>query len=140
MARARVIEELPAPVDRVWAKIENFGDLSAWAPGATVTSVEGKGTGAVRRVESKMGHFVERCANHDPAAKTFTYELLESPLPFRNYVAVVTLRPLEGGRTEIEWSSEFDPGPIAEADAIEQVEGTYRHLFIASLRSVVSAT
>jgi hypothetical protein len=138
MAKARVLEELPASPDIVWDKIQNFGDLSAWAPTGKVVHIEGKGEGAVRRVESPMGLFIERCAAHDATRKTFSYQLLESPLPFRNYIAVVTLRPLPGDKTEIEWSSEFDPGPFPEEKAIEQVEATYRNVFIANLRAVVS--
>jgi hypothetical protein len=36
------------------------------------------------------------------------------------------LSPIDSGRTRIEWSSDFEPGAISEADAIEAVRGIYR--------------
>jgi hypothetical protein len=49
------------------------------------------------------------------------------------------VRPLEGGKTEIEWSSDFDPGPVPEEEAVAQVEATHRDVFIANLRSTLLA-
>ena len=67
MKHVSVREELEAPVAAVWSLIRDFGEVSAWAPDAQVASIEGEGAGAVRRIETEMGLFVERCPEHDDA-------------------------------------------------------------------------
>ena len=94
---------------------------------------EGEGEGAIRRVETPGGVFVERCEAHDSEAHRFSYRILESPAPFRDYVAVVKLSPLDGGRCAIEWSCEFGAAPDAAEGLRGVVEDTYRKGFIAAL-------
>ena len=134
MERVRVREELPASADEVWRRIRDFGDVSAWAPEAKVLSVEGAGEGALRRIDTQMGLFVERCEFHDDAARRFQYALLECPVPFRDYVATVELTPQGDGGSLIEWSCEFACEPEAAEPLRQNVEATYRDGFIASLR------
>ncbi len=137
MASACVSEELPASASTVWSLIEDFGDLGAWAPKALVTHIEGTGKGATREVNTEAGIYKERCEAHDPAARSFSYRLLESPHGFTDYVAVVTLGVLEGDRCSIEWKGTFERPGIADADIAALVEGTYRDGFIASLRATI---
>ena len=129
----RVREELEAPIERVWQAVRNFGDVRAWAPEAKVLGVEGEGEGAVRRIDTPGGVFVERCEAHDDGGHCFSYRILESPAPFRDYVAVVKLSALGKDRCAIEWSCEFRAdGPSAES-LRGVVENTYRQGFIAAL-------
>ena len=133
METVHVREELDAPIERVWEAVRDFGDVRAWAPDAKVLGVEGEGEGAIRRVETPGGVFVERCEAHDSEAHRFSYRILESPAPFRDYVAVVKLSPLEGGRCAIEWSCEFGAAPEAAEGLRGVVEDTYSKGFIAAL-------
>lgn len=139
MAKVSVVEALPASAASVWKRIEDFGDLSAWAPQATLESIEGSGQGAVRRVQTEFGLFHERCEAHDPQALSFSYRLLDSPLPYDDYVAVVTLTPQGDDACEIEWRSTFAVREGTEADAEQNVALAYRHGFIASLRKSIEA-
>ena len=134
MVQVCVSEELPASAAAVWTLIQDFGDLSAWAPTAIVTSLEGSGEGAVRQVKTDSGGFKERCEAHDPEALSFSYRLLESPMAFEDYVAVVTLSPLGEDRCSIEWKSTFTLRGVSDEDAQKLVESVYRDAFIASLR------
>jgi hypothetical protein len=52
MATTFVCYEFDASIEMVWELIEGFSDLGAWAPGATLTEVQGEGVGAVRRVRA----------------------------------------------------------------------------------------
>jgi hypothetical protein len=141
MSTALVRDEFEAPIETVWGLIEDFGDLSAWAPNATVTELKGEGVGAERRVEvggpSGMV-FRERCEAHDPEAYSFSYAVLESPVPFTDYLAVVKLSDLGGGRCGIEWSSRFEPDGAPEAALVQGVEDTYA-AFIASIKQTLSS-
>lgn len=132
-------EELPASAATVWSLIRDFGDLSAWAPEASVTSVEGDGVGAVRRVSASTGVFLERCEAHDENARRFSYRLLESPVPFQNYVAVVSLHEIDARRCVIEWSSQFETTQMTEERAVAMVGSAYRDVFVANIRRRLAA-
>ena len=137
MVSARVSEELPGSADAVWALIQNFGDMSAWAPDAKLISIEGTGRGAVRVVDTQVGLFRERCEAHDEASRSFSYRLLESPMLYDDYVAIVTVSPIDDARCEIEWKSTFALREGSEDEAARVVEGVYRDGFIAALRQTI---
>lgn len=140
MATARVNDELDASIDEVWELVKDFGDLSAWAPDGKVLDVEGEGIGAIRRVQSGDGSgaiFKERCEAIDPDAYSFSYAVLESPLPMRDYVAVVKLSELGPKRSGIDWSSEFEPVGAPEAELVQAIQAGYGY-FIGSLKQTLS--
>lgn len=137
MAHVCVREELPASRDVVWSLVRDFRDLSAWAPQGRVVSVEGDGVGAIRRVDTDMGPFVERCEAHDEEGFSFSYAVLESAIPFRNYVAVVRLEDRGPERCGIEWSCDFDADPDQVEPLVGMIESVYRDGFIASLRKTL---
>lgn len=140
MATARVNDELDASIDQVWELVKDFGDLGAWAPDGKVLDVEGEGIGAIRRVQSGDGSgaiFKERCEAIDPEAYSFSYAVLESPLPMRDYVAVVKLSELGSKRCGIEWSSEFEPVGAPEAELVQAIQAGYGY-FIGSLKQALS--
>jgi mxaD protein len=136
MATARVNDELDASIDEVWELVKDFGDLGAWAPDAEVLDVEGEGIGAIRRVQAGDGSgaiFRERCEAFDPEGYSFSYAVLESPIPMRDYVAVVKLAELGPKRCGIEWSSEFEPVGAPEAELVQAIQAGYGY-FIGSIK------
>lgn len=139
MSQACVIEELPASADKAWALMEDFGDMSAWAPGARVRSVEGTGKGAVRVVDTDHGVYRERCEAHDPDSRSFQYSLLESPMKFEKYLAEVTFSDIDDDRCRIEWKSDFETQSLPEAEVIKLTENLYRKGFIAALRKTLES-
>ena len=138
MEHVSVVEELEAPIERVWGLIRDFADVSAWAPTAKLEGIDGQGAGAVRRIATEMGLFVERCPEHDDAAHRFSYEILESPLPFTTYLAVVELTALAAHRCQIEWSCDFEADAASTAGLSQAVGDTYRKGFIAALRETLA--
>jgi hypothetical protein len=135
MANACVVEELPGSVEEAWALLEDFGDMSAWAPLARVRSVEGgHAVGSVRVVDTPDGVYRERCEAHDPEAHNFRYSLLESPANFDHYLGEVTLFPIDAGHCRIEWKCSFEIRGISDARMVEMTEDVYRDVFIHSLR------
>ena len=139
MAKASVTEELPASADEAWARLEDFGDMSAWAPDAKVVESTGSGAGAVRHVDAGDGHYVERCESFDAEARRFEYRLLESPHPYDSYLGEVTLTPIDDDRCRIEWKSEFEIQGVPIKAVIKAVEDTYRDIFIGELRKTLEA-
>ncbi|MEE8398909.1 MAG: SRPBCC family protein [Desulfobacterales bacterium] len=139
MAEAKVTDTLDASIEKAWNLIRDFGDLSAWAPGANVTQTEGKDAGMIRHIEGgDAGNFIEQCEAHDDKNHTFSYTLLEAPGPFKDYHAIVTLAEAGTDACEIEWSSIFQPVGVPDDEIIKGVEDTYR-FFIENLKNTIKA-
>jgi len=130
--------EIKAPADKVWAAIKDFDSLDKWHPGFSkdelVSGANGQ-AGAVRKLTIKDGpSFTEKLKSYSDAAHTYTYAIVESPLPITHYVSKVTVRSAGGGMTKVIWSGTFlrknpaDNPPEAESDAgaLKLVKGVYR--------------
>jgi hypothetical protein len=138
MERVYVREELDTPIDPVWNLIRDFADISAWAQGRVIR-VDGAGVGMVRHIDGPAGRFVERCEVHDEAAYTFSYRLLESPLPVTNYLASVRLSAAGSSGCAIEWMAEFTANDPSAGPAIRtRLENAFRGVFIRKLRETVA--
>jgi Polyketide cyclase / dehydrase and lipid transport len=131
----RVVEEIAAPADRVWAVIRGFGDLLQWADGLESCQVEGSGVGAVRTVGVAGGlRLQERLESFDEASRSFSYAIIgANPLPFRDYLSRVQLRETGPARCEITWEGRFEAKPGRETASQTVVRGIYTGS-IASLR------
>ncbi|MDN3355863.1 SRPBCC family protein [Actinomadura sp. DC4] len=111
---------LPVSADRVWEAIRDFGSIADWHPG--IASAELKGgagdqVGAVRRLTGPGGElFVERLLILDDTARSYTYEILESPFPVRAYEATMRVTPVtDTGYAFAEWTATYDADAEDEA-------------------------
>jgi len=128
--RSVVIE---APIDKVWAAVRDFDGVVHWNPGVAAATLE-QGTstqvGAVRKLEIVDGSvFRETLLAHSDLERSYTYDILESPLPCTNYIACHRFVEItDGDKTLGIWSGEFD---CAEADVESLTEivgdGIYRN-------------
>jgi NADPH2:quinone reductase len=105
---------IDAPVDRVWALLRDFNGHDRWHPAVAVSAIEdGKRpdqVGCVRRFRLRSGGEVREqlLALSDPE-RSYTYGILDAPLPLDGYVATVALKPVtDGDRTLWIWTSEFE--------------------------------
>jgi mxaD protein len=130
--------EIKAPVDRVWAVAKDFDSLNKWHPGFSKDELV-KGTnnevGAVRKLTIKDGpSFTEELLAFDNATHTYRYKIIESPLPLRDYVATLTVKPGKDGTTKVTWVGKFkrknpaENPPEAESDAaaVKLITGVFR--------------
>jgi hypothetical protein len=140
MGSVRVDDEIAAPIDRVWAKLENFGDVSAWAPGEPTVTLEGgdgRTVGVVRNVVAgDQPPIRERLAAYDAAAHTFDYAIDVSPFPFQDYQARVELQA-KGDRTAITWSGSFTPLGMPDEQVGALLENVYG-MFIGKLKETLA--
>ncbi|ODN69439.1 SRPBCC family protein [Methylobrevis pamukkalensis] len=70
------------------------------------------------------GTILEKLVSRDDAAMTYTYTIVESPLPVANYESTLTVKAEDGG-SEIEWEGEFDAKGASDDDAKKVIEGIY---------------
>ena len=104
-----------APVDKVWATMRNFHDMS-WAPGVITSCVAvgdtaGDAVGA-QRVLNEAFH--ETLRSIDDTALRLTYTIDDGPGPVskqavKNYVGDLRVAPItENGTSFVEWQSSYE--------------------------------
>lgn len=116
-----------APVDRVWAMLRDFNGHDRWHPAVRESAIErgapADKVGCVRRFRLADGaELRERLLTLSDLEQTYSYCLLETPVPLFNYVAHVRLMPVtDGDRTFWSWQSTFSTRPGEEAAMAELV-------------------
>ena len=79
----------------------------------------------------------ERLLSFSDLDRSFTYNIIVSPMPIRNYIASFTCKPVtEGDRTFVEWTADFD---VAEADEARIKEQVGRKTFAAGIAALAKA-
>lgn len=114
----------------VWKVIGEFNDLSGWHPAIAATEmVKGRNNakGAVRSLTTKDGaKIVEELLAYDGKGHSMRYRFIESPLPVKDYVATLAVKP-EGTGSRIVWTSQFNRADnIDDAKARSLIAGIYR--------------
>ena len=110
IVRSTVID---APTDRVWALLRDFNGHDRWHPAVAKSTIErGQSAdklGCVRRFFLRDGSELrERLLTSSDLEQTFSYCLLDTPVPLFNYVAHVRLAPVtDGDRTFWDWRCSF---------------------------------
>jgi mxaD protein len=129
--------DIPAPVDKVWAAVKDFDSLNKWHPGFAQDEIvkgDNNKPGAVRKLTIKDGpSFTEELLAFDDAKHTYKYRIIESPLPLRDYVSHIAVKPGPKGGSQVTWSGTFkrkstsENPPEAESDAAgtKLVTGVY---------------
>lgn len=114
MVHVRVSTIVDAPTDAVWSVLRDFNGHDRWHPAIATSAIERGETsdriGCVRRFKLQDGSELrERLLTLSDLEQTFSYCLLDTPVPLFNYVAHVRLIPVtDGDRTFWEWESRFD--------------------------------
>src|SRR5690242_15982700 len=112
---------IDAPVDEVWAILRDFNGHERWHPAVAESRIEdgrrADEIGCIRRFRLVAGgELREQLLRLSDREHSFTYCILEAPIPLIDYVATVTLKPVtDGTRTFWEWRSSFRTPPGEEA-------------------------
>ena len=124
MAEVRRTVSLPAHADEVWSLVGDYNGLPQWLPGIEKSELEQDG--AIRRLTlaEGAGEVVEVLEEHDPGGRTYTYRIIESGLPIKDYVSTMTVHE-QGGSSELEWSATFESVGVSDEEASAIIEGIY---------------
>lgn len=118
---------LNAPVEAVWEVIRDFNGHDVWHPAVDTSLIErghpSDKVGCVRRFKLADGSELrERLLTLSDVEQSFSYCLLETPIPLFNYVAHCRLLPVtDGDITFWEWESRFDTPAGREEELAEMV-------------------
>lgn len=118
---------LDASVERVWAVLRDFNGHDQWHPAVASSAIErnedSDRVGCVRRFKLQDGSELrERLLTLSDLEQSFSYCLLDTPIPLLNYVAHVNLYPVtDGDATFWKWQCRFDTPAGREKELAEMV-------------------
>ena len=118
---------LDAPLADVWTVVRPFDGVAAWNPGVVAARMESgspTAVGSIRHLDIADGSiFRETLLAHSDLDHFYSYDIVEGPLPCRNYLSTHRFLPItDGGRTLGIWEGRFDCAPEHEAE-LETVLG-----------------
>jgi hypothetical protein len=127
IVRSTIME---APIEAVWDVLRDFNGQDQWHPAVADSHIErglsSDKVGCVRRFHLADGSELrEQLLALSDIDMTFSYCLLETPIPLLNYVAHVRLIPVtDGDMTFWHWTTRFDTPPGRERELEREVSGS----------------
>jgi hypothetical protein len=98
-----------------------------WHPLVAKCDIETEGNTTLRRLHlTGGGTILEKLEKSEEDGQSYSYSIVESPLPVKNYNATIKVSEAEGGGCSIEWSSDFEAQGAPENDAAKAIEGIYQ--------------
>ena len=128
MPRVKKSTVIEAPVEAVWNVIRDFNGHDRWHPAIATSEIERRQSadtvGCVRNFRLEDGSALrEQLLSLSDLETTYSYCLLDTPIPLFNYVSHVRLFPVtDGDRTFWEWESRFDT-PAGRSDELAALVG-----------------
>ncbi len=121
MHTVSVSTHISATPERVWSAIGDPGAISEWHPVVSKSSLDG-----TRRLCTLAdGALIdEQIDEIDEANRSYTYRIVESPLPLSEYLATLRVVDAEGG-CSVEWASGFEVTADSPEDTIAVIKGVY---------------
>ncbi len=124
--------------EEVWEYIGDFNSLPKWHPDIEESELtEGRGgVGSVRRLPLEDGgKIIEKLLEKSDLECEYTYTLLETPQPIKNYVATISLSEVTASdETFVEWCAQFD---LTDLSAEEETMNSIAEVFRRGLESLV---
>lgn len=117
-----------ASPDTTWKMISDFNHLDVWHPVVVDSKLIGDktGTGAVRKLTLGNGATItEKLLSHNDKSRSYSYAILESPLPVENYDSTISVTPAEDGKARVKWTSRFNARGASDEEAIKTITGIY---------------
>ena len=127
MADVRRSTIIDAPIERVWQMLRDFNGHDEWHPAVETSRIEEGAPadmiGDVR--DSRLGdgsRIREQLLSLSDRDHSFTYCIIDAPIPLGGYVATIRLLPVtDGGQTFWEWRSRFSTPPGQERAMVRLV-------------------
>ena len=112
----------------VWALLGDFNSLEIWHPAVVKSSLVGDGkTPGDQRTLSLPGDatILEDLISHSDDEMSYSYRIVESPLPLADYVSALQVEAVEDDSSRVVWSSAFNANGVSDKEAIDVVSGIY---------------
>jgi uncharacterized protein YndB with AHSA1/START domain len=115
-----------APPEQVWQVIGDFCAIADWHP-VVGQCAQSEQNGVAMRTLTTVdgGVLVEKRVQYSDEGMSYTYEIVESPLPVTDYVSTLAVMAGADGSL-ITWSGEFAAKGASDEQAIEVISGIYQ--------------
>ena len=131
VSRSAKVEETP---EAVWQKIGEFCAIQDWHPAVSTCEQTQEGGETYRTLTLGDGSTIrERLIERTNSS--YTYEIIESPLPVQSYRATLSVSA-EGEETRVDWQGSFDAKDASDADAQALISVIYQ----AGLDAIASSS
>ena len=113
-----------ASVDAVWAKVGDFCGIASWHPAIEKCALSADGK--TRTLSLKGGgSIVEKLEKRDDAQHSYSYSIVEGPLPVANYMSTISVAK-DGTGTKVSWNGHYVAKGASDADAKKTIDGVYQ--------------
>jgi hypothetical protein len=123
---------IAAAPEAVWAVAGRFDGLAEWVPAMrSCRLLDGPpagGVGAVRELTMRDGgRLLERQIERSEEERFYSYQVIETALPTRDYRSTIRLLPGNApNETVLTWSGSFEADPAASEEIARLVRSIYR--------------
>jgi uncharacterized protein YndB with AHSA1/START domain len=122
VSREAVIDAAPG---RVWQVMGAFCSISEWHPAiARCEELKVDGQPHRRLTTGDGAVFLEKLNDLDNDAMSYSYDIVESPLPVQGYSSTISVAD-EGGKAKVTWRSSFEPKGVSGDEAGKIIGGIY---------------
>ena len=117
--------DVAASPDKVWQTIGDFCGIAAWHPAVEKCVPSEKEGQKVRTLSLKGGGtLVEQQLSRDDKVMSYSYTILEGPLPVSDYKSTLAVAP-EGSGSKVSWQGTFTAKGVPDTVAQDVIEGIY---------------
>ncbi len=126
----------PGHPPKIWEVAGAFCSIKDWHPAIAdcQESEEGGATFRTLTLKDNGGTIKEKLVEKDDVEMSYSYEIVEGPLPVKNYQAKFWVEDDEKSpdRTTIFWEADFDANGASDDEAIKVI----RDIFMAGLKGI----
>ncbi len=134
-------EIINAPIDALWQLVSDFNNVSRWHPDVADSRIEAgpdKDAHPVRAIHLRDGTpLKEQLLAISNTDHSYTYSVIESPLPLRNHRSTVRFDRLGTKETRVTWTADFEAVGVDADQLTEGVKSSVMVTGIAGLRATV---
>jgi hypothetical protein len=112
-------------VDAVWGKVGDFCGIANWHPAVAKCDLShGK---KIRTLSLKGGGtIVERLVSWDKSGHSYTYRIVKSPLPVKDYISTIKV-VADGSGSDVVWKGNYKAVKGTTDDAAKKIiDGIYK--------------
>jgi hypothetical protein len=125
MPKVTLSAEIPASAMSVWNLIGGFNALPDWHPAIARSELSEDGSKRTLQLVAG-GSIIEQLKSSDEE-HTYSYSMLETPLPVRSYTGAIAVKPnADGTSCTVEWSGDFQAANVSENEAVRVIQGIYQ--------------
>lgn len=117
--------DVAAPPAKVWQTIGDFCGIGDWHPAVEKCASAKKDGKSVRTLSLKGGGtIVEEQLARDEGQMSYSYTILQSPLPVSDYESTIRVSP-SGSGSKVSWNGTFKAKGAPDSVAEDAIGGIY---------------